>query len=144
MIAPMMRGWSIAAKIRDARRLASRLPHLLATLALTAHLLVPMHALAAYVADPEDGRVPICTAQGLVWVSLDEPAASKGTGSGLPFDTDHACQYCAAHAKPWALAARASIPLNMLLPGIAESPSYRETAPHAAPSQRHGIRAPPA
>lgn len=140
MIVPMMRGWSIAAKIRDARLLA----HLLAALALAAHLLVPMHALAAYAADPEDGRVPICTAQGLVWVSLDELATSKGTGDGLPFDTDHACQYCAAHSKPWALAARASIPLNMLLPGIAESPSYRETAPSAAPFRRHGIRAPPA
>jgi hypothetical protein len=117
---------------------------MLAALALTAHLLVPMHALAAYFADPDDGRVPICTAQGLVWVSLDEPASPEGSGGGLRFDIDHACQYCAAHAKPWALEARASIPLNMLLPGAAESPSYRETAFGGAPSQRHGIRAPPA
>jgi len=103
-----------------------------------------MHALAAYFADPADGRVPICTAQGLVWVSLDEPVVPKGTGGGLPFDTDHACQYCAAHAKPWALATPASIPHNMLLPGIAESPSYRDTATSASASRWNGIRAPPA
>lgn len=144
MIAPMTRGMPNSDKSPIPRRLILGLPHLLAALALTAHLLVPMHALAAYFPDPEDGRVPICTSQGIVWVSLDEQTAPVGTGSGMPFDMDHACQYCAAHAKPWALVLRTGIPLNMLLPGIAEPPSYRETALSAPSSQRHCIRAPPA
>lgn len=127
--------WRVAPARQRRRRLIGRV----AALALLFQVLVPSYAMAA-LAPPGEGLIPICTASGIIWISLSGEEA-PGTPAPQP---DKPCHFCFAKNGPLSFAA---VPQLLDLPGAFESKiSWRLVSAQAKP--RHegpaGIRAPPA
>ena len=83
------------------RRLAARA----GIIALLIQVVMPVHGFAA--ASASDGRVPICTAAGIVWQALD------GAPTMPPPGTDRAgadCPFCLMHGVALVLPARVAAP----------------------------------
>ena len=109
-----------------------------AAVALLFQALVPTYAMAA-VAPPGEGMIPICTADGIIWISL--------TGEETPDrptpQADKPCHFCFAKNAPMAPASAATlVPFARAiveLLGWAPVETLRENQ-QSGPA---GIRAPP-
>ena len=110
-----------------------------AALALLFQLLVPSYAMAA-ITPPGEGLIPICTANGIIWISL--------TGEEVPStpapQLDKPCHFCFAKNAPLSLTAT---PELLRYPGTPVAKLSWGSAALQADLRRSGpagIRAPPA
>jgi len=113
----------------------------LALYAMVCQAVVPIYFMA--LASSDDGRIPVCTGSGIVWIALDEP-----NDAGDPIKKDQLgagfCPFCQAQSAPLAAPDAIALPIravvqwtDALRPG-----DNRPRITHAYDPPR--IRAPPA
>ena len=78
-----------------------RLTTWLAVAVLLGHVLVPIYAMAAISGSKARSRIPICTPQGVVWVTLGVQGTPEENDRD-PAAKPTACPFCLSFATPFA------------------------------------------
>jgi hypothetical protein len=110
----------------------------LALIGMLGQLLVPVYGMAA--APQGDGAIPICTANGVIWVSLGDEDAP--ISPNLPVEKP--CHFCISQATPYSASGAIGWPIRAAHQGAqAFRPAEHQFRSTHAYTPQH-TRAPPA